>query len=280
MSESSRNSLLDLIDGEASDTDATMAITNARLLGGLIKNVPSPSSNNLIKQRVLTTHFTNASVLSLNAVLLDSPDSLLIPFVHETPLVICQGIQSRQPFIVDNCILAIGKYLLSIGDKVAFETGKRIFETLASVIQPGNPADSRRLALVVIRTVSRLHSDVVRPHLPLLAPSIFAGVRDAVIPIKLAAEAAFLSIFAVVESESAVFDKYIAGAGPELNASMKRSMLDYFKRVAIRLGAQARERKEAEGGQGGLGLSGDEKEDEKEIWSVGKVDLGGTFGED
>ena len=50
-------------------------------------------------------------------------------------------------------------------------------------------------------------------------------------------------------------------------------MQDYFKRVASRLGAQARERKEAEGGQGGLGLSNDEKEDEKEIWSVGKVDL-------
>lgn len=49
----------------------------------------------------------------------------------------------------------------------------------------------------------------------------------------------------------------------------------------MRLGAQARERKEAEGGQGGLGLSGDEFEDEREIWSVGKVDLGeNTFSEE
>ena len=61
---------------------------------------------------------------------------------------------------------------------------------------------------------------------------------------------------------------------------MKRSMQDYFKRVATRLGNQARERKEAEGGQGGLGLSNDEREDEREIWSVGKVDLGeSTFDE-
>lgn len=51
-------------------------------------------------------------------------------------------------------------------------------------------------------------------------------------------------------------------------------MQDYFRRVATRLGSQARERKEAEGGQGALGLSGDERDDEKEIWSVGKVDLG------
>ena len=51
-------------------------------------------------------------------------------------------------------------------------------------------------------------------------------------------------------------------------------MQDYFKRVALRLGAQARDRREAEGGQGGLGLSGDERDDEREVWSVGKVDLG------
>ena len=94
------------------------------------------------------------------------------------------------------------------------------------------------------------------------------------IPVKLAAEAAFLSIFSVVESESKIFDKYLAEAGADINPTTKRSMIDYFKRVALRLGAQARERRDAEGGEGGLGLSNDEREDEREIWSVGKVDLG------
>ena len=130
------------------------------------------------------------------------------------------------------------------------------------------------MALVVIRTVSRLHPELIRPHLPLLAPAIFAGVRDIVIPVKLAAEAAFLSIFSVVESEGAVFEKYMAGPGADLAPGPKRSMSDYFKRVAMRLAGQARERKEAEGGEGGLGLSNDEMEDEKELWSIGKVDLG------
>jgi hypothetical protein len=51
-------------------------------------------------------------------------------------------------------------------------------------------------------------------------------------------------------------------------------MSDYFKRVAMRLALQARERRLAEGGEGGLGLSNDEVEDEKELWSIGKVDLG------
>ena len=113
---------------------------------------------------------------------------------------------------------------------------------------------------------------MVRPHLGLLAPPVFASVRDMVIPVKLAAEAAFVQLFAVADEEAKVFDKWIGAA--DLPANTKRSMQDYFKRVALRLGAQVRERREAEGGAGGLGLSNDEAEDEKELMAVGKVDVG------
>lgn len=154
----------------------------------------------------------------------------------------------------------------------SFDSNKKIFETLAGIIQPGQPTDSRRLALVVIRTMSRVDMDAVRPHVPLLAGPIFASVRDMVIPVKLAAEAAFVALFNVAEDESKVFDKYIESAN--LQPTAKRSMQDYFKRVTLRLGAQVRERRDAEGGQGGLGLSNDEAEDEKEIWSVGKMEVG------
>jgi hypothetical protein len=95
-----------------------------------------------------------------------------------------------------------------------------------------------------------------------------------VIPVKLSAEAAFVELFDVAEEESRIFDKFLAGPGSELPPNTKRSMGDYFKRVALRLGNQARERKEAEGGQGGLGLSNDEQEDEREIWSVGRAEVG------
>lgn len=123
--------------------------------------------------------------------------------------------------------------------------------------------------------------DMARAHLPLLAPPVFASVRDPVIPVKLAAEAAFVALFNVADDEAKVFDKFMAGAGAELPPNTKRSMQDYFKRVALRLGSQVRERREAEGGAGGLGLSNDEVEDEKEIWSVGKVDDGANvFGQD
>ena len=98
-------------------------------------------------------------------------------------------------------------------------------------------------------------------------------MRDPVIPVKLAAEAAFLTIFDVVDEEASVFEKYLAGPGKDLPPNTKRSMQDYFKRVAMRLAGQARERREAEGGQGGLGLSSDEGDDLKEVMSVGRVEI-------
>ena len=108
---------------------------------------------------------------------------------------------------------------------------------------------------------------IVRPHLGLLAPAIFARVRDMVIPVKLSAEQAFIALFQVTQKGDVVFEKYIGTVeGPQ-----KRSMGDYFKRVAMRLAAAERDR-EAAGGAG-LGLNSDEVEDMREIMSVGKVDF-------
>jgi hypothetical protein len=256
-----------------------MAITNARLLGALITCLPEETRAGLLKARVLTTHFSKSSILALNAILLEAPEALVDSFADDTVSILCQGIAHPQPVVSDNAILAAGKYLLCEKTNKTFDHTKPIFEALAPVIEPGHHVDTRRLTLVVLRTVARAHNDLVRPHIPLLIPAIFASVRDPVIPVKLSAEAAFLTIFSVVDEESAVFDKYIAGPGKNLSAGQQRSMGDYFKRVATRLAGQARERLEAEGGAGGLGLSSDEVEDEREIWSVGKVEIGDVFGE-
>ena len=215
----------------------------------------------------------NASVLNLNSVLLESPAILIESYAQETAGAICQGIRNKnvsisnplttehalrwlQTFISDNSVLAAGKYLLVPKRSSNYEQSKSMIEALASAMGPGAPPNTRRLALVVIRAVSRKDFELISSTLATLVPPIFASVRDPIIPVKLAAEAAFLSIFSVTESESEVFERYMV------------------KRVALRLGTQAREQKEAEGGQGGLGLSNDEREDEREVWSVGKVELG------
>ncbi|KAH7081910.1 armadillo-type protein [Paraphoma chrysanthemicola] len=279
MNEASRNAILSLIDNESDDSNDAMAITNARLLGALISCLPEDIAAGLLKTRVLTTHFNKASILALNAILLEAPEALAGSFADDTVHVICQGLAHSQPVISDNAVLAAGKYLLGEKTNKTFDHTKPIFEALAPIIEPGHPVDTRRLSLVVLRTVAREHNDLIRPHIPLLTPPVFASVRDPVIPVKLGAEAAFLSLFSVVDEETAVFDKYMAGPGKTLSAGQQRSMGDYFKRVATRLAGQARERREAEGGSGGLGLSSDEVEDEREIWSVGMVELGDVFGE-
>ncbi|KAI1879333.1 hypothetical protein JX265_002287 [Neoarthrinium moseri] len=275
MSEASRTAVLGLIDTEADETDTAMTVTNAKLLGALIKNVPTDVASSLLKNRVTTTHFSTSSVLALNAVFVESKEALLdSPLAEDLPDVLCQGMSNKNLFVADNAILATGKYLLSATP--AFEQTKPIFSTLATIVGPGNPGDSRRLALVVIRTVCRHNMELVRPHLPLLAGPIFASVRDPVIPVKLAAEAAFIELFDVVEEEGKVFEKFVQSpTGQEMQPNTRRSMGDYFKRVALRLGAQARERREMEG------LSNDEAEDEREIWSVGQVETGGgVFSQD
>ena len=112
---------------------------------------------------------------------------------------------------------------------------------------------------VLINTMHQL----VRPHLSVLAPAIFSCVRDMVIPVKLSAEQAFIALFQVTQKGDAIFDKYIAAVeGPQ-----KRSMGDYFKRVAVKLAAAEKDRDEA--GGAGLGLNSDELEDLKEIMGVG-----------
>ncbi|KAM3537214.1 hypothetical protein ARSEF1564_009864 [Beauveria bassiana] len=287
MGAASRTAILSLIDGAVDESDASMAITNAQLLGALIKNVPEDAAASLLRNRVATPNYNLSSALALNAVLVESPEVLVqSAMAEDLPDLLCEGMTAKpvscsfpaldyssnnrgQTFVGDNYILAAGKLLLSSPPR-NFDATKSIFESLASIIQPGSPSDSRRLALVIIRTVSRTNMEVVRPHVLLLATPIFSSVRDPVIPVKLAAEAAFVELFSVVEEESRIFDKYMAGPGADLPANTKRSMSDYFKRVATRLGSQARERREAEGGQGGLGLSNDEQEDEREIWSVGQ----------
>ena len=280
MNDTSRNAILALIDGEPSEDDEAMAITNARLLGALTKNLPVAATNALIKHRVLPSRLTLPSVLSLNSIFVESPGALLEAFGDDVTGTISRGIVLKQTNLAENFVLAGGKYLLCDDQRITEDTYAPILEALASVIGPGNSADARRLALVVVRTVSRVKLEAARPHLGLLVPPVFASVRDTVIPIKLAAEAAFVGLFDVIDSDNAQFEQYMAGPGAALSPTLRKSMQDYFKRVALRLAAQAKERRDAEGGQGGLGLSNDEKEDEREIWSVGKMEIGNVFSQD
>jgi hypothetical protein len=87
---------LSLIDMDTDERDETMTITNAKLLGALIKNVPEEAAHGLLKNRVATSHFTHSSVLALNSVLVESPDALLqSPLADDLPDLLCQGVTNK-----------------------------------------------------------------------------------------------------------------------------------------------------------------------------------------
>ncbi|PNS17584.1 hypothetical protein CAC42_8127 [Sphaceloma murrayae] len=282
MNEASRNAILGLIDADAGDADTGMVITNARLLGALVKVLPAEAATGLIKNRVLVSHPTYPSVLALNAILLEAPEAVTANHADILVALIGQGIKHSNPQLSESFVVASGKYFLSASSPKDEAHVEPLLEALCSVMPPtsGASVDTRRLALVIIRTIARHnHTELIAPYLSLLGPAIFNVVRDPLIPVKLAAEQAFLAIFDVVDNETEDFEKYLEKEGKELPPNTKRSMGDYFKRVATRLGAQARERREAEGRsgkamEGDSWLSADEQEDEREVWSVGRVEIG------
>ncbi|KMU75536.1 translation activator GCN1 [Coccidioides immitis RMSCC 3703] len=143
MSDASKQAILELIDDESADRDEATNIANAQLVGALIKSLPEATAVPLIKNRVLTSHYTHLSVLALNSILAESPRSITDTFPDETLSTICEGIKHKDVFIADNSVLAAGKYLLTTDIDRYAETDRVVLEALTSVIPPGNPADTR-----------------------------------------------------------------------------------------------------------------------------------------
>lgn len=101
MGESSRTAVLGIIDTEGDERDDAMTVTNAKLFGALLKNVPEDVATNLLKTRIFTTNFSRTSVLALNAVLLESPSSLLDrPLAEDLPELLCQGVAQKEVRII------------------------------------------------------------------------------------------------------------------------------------------------------------------------------------
>jgi hypothetical protein len=111
MGEASRNAVLSVIDMEAVERDDAMTVTNAKLLGALIKNVAQDIANTLIKNRIMTPSVSMATVLGLNAVLVDSPDVLLDgPMAEDVPDVLCKGMKYKTVRITRAGPLPLGKH--------------------------------------------------------------------------------------------------------------------------------------------------------------------------
>ncbi|CAK7892363.1 eIF-2-alpha kinase activator Gcn1p [[Candida] anglica] len=295
MSEGSKTSIMTLVEEEITKVNDKSAVAYARLVGSLSKILSSEEASNIIKSKILSSEDAKFAVLSINSFLRDAPlhifETGVLPEITD---FIVESASSADPYISDNATVAIGKLLLLkdqtkspvVRNPVVSETPFNIPESLIeklmnqlsqNMLQPvSNSPDSRRLALVVVRTVARFqYESETKPFLDMLAPSVFTCIRDPIIPIRLAAEKAFLAIFNMIDDVALTdFNAWFEGKSSFTNAIgatiQPRSIGDYTKRVGSRLASVERERIEA-GGDAETMFS-DRFEDETEVWAVGGVD--------
>lgn len=299
MSEISKTSIMTLVEEEITKVNEKSSVAYARLVGSLSKILLSSEATNILRSKILENDDESNkkfAILSINSFLKDAPNHIFqTGLLQEIVDFIIESANSTQVYISDNATVAIGKILLLNGEfqspktinpvisETAFdlphEFVTKLVEQLCqnSLQPPSNSPDSRRLALVALRTVARLKYDLtIREYLDILAPSVFTCIRDPIIPIRLAAEKAWLAIFQLVEDEKMViFNEWFEGKTEFTNILgakiQPRSIGDYTKRVAARLASVERERIEQGGDQ--ETLFSDRFEDENEVWAVGGVDL-------
>lgn len=257
MSQQSRDlvfSLVESVDG----LDKTVL---AAMLGGLAR-----VGGEEVEQQVFEKYVSvgdSFAALILNALIKNRQDAEGDwALLDEATNSVVSLMASETPAVSDPATLACGKLLLAC--PLPFEASKLVLTQLAQniTVPASHSSDTRRLGLVVLRTVARHNHALVKPHLTMLAQSTFACVREMIIPIKLAAEKAWLALFQMVE-ESDLFEKWFAANSADLPHG-GRSIGDYTKRVATRLANAERERIE-EGGDDDVVFS-DRREDEEEIW--------------
>lgn len=297
MSERCKNGILSLIENEAfkEEVGEDTVTCYAKLTGCLSKVLKTDEAVAILREKVIEANLqdTNSSrfgILVLNAFLKDSPDYVFTTgLFDEICTFLVNGLQSDMAYVSDNSTIACGKLLLSLDkldsiDDHAASIGHVISQLCISVESPASKSvDTRRLSLVVLRTICRYQYDsAVKPYLDITIPSVFACIRDPLIPIKLAAEKCMLAELKMIEDEdNTIFKEWFAskaGVKTVTSANGKviqmRSITEYIKRVGTRLANVERERLSAGGDKEAM-LS-DQFEDEREIWAVGGVDLSKT----
>ncbi|ODV83450.1 hypothetical protein CANARDRAFT_29904 [[Candida] arabinofermentans NRRL YB-2248] len=292
MSESSKSGVLSLIESEMFSDGAALETTvaYAKLIGALSKILSKDEASKILRSKVLDAQLSDINsasfaVLTLNAFLKDSPEHIFgTDLFNDTVDFINKASGSKMPYVSDNATMAAGKLLLSLDNLESKEDSQlaiaEIIKQLCfSMISPtSNSLDTRRLALVVVRTVCRFQYELcIKPNISVLAPAVFSCIRDPVIPIKLAAEKSYLAIFELVNDSSATFfESFVKNSGETITSVIGtviqvRSLSEYTKRIALRLAASERERIAAGGDL--EAMFSDQYEDEQEIWAIGAVDL-------
>ncbi|KAF5102408.1 hypothetical protein D0Z03_000420 [Geotrichum reessii] len=275
----SKTLLLNFIEEQLVEADANKQVTLAKLVGGLTNAVEDEEAEKLITTKVINNDNIKFGILTLNSILKDAAPKIKSTGMTRTVAdFIVSNINNSKDEISENAILAAGKFLLSVDDEqqqddadvvIADQFARELAQAMVKTAT--RSVETRRLALVVVRTVARLRYDLlIVNNLDVLVPGIFGCVRDTIIPVKLAAEKAYLAVLKLRdEGLEGVFEPWIARGLFNTGPISQRTVQEYTKRVALRLATAESERIAA----GGDAVFSDQVEDEQEVWSIGGIEL-------
>lgn len=276
----------------------------------------------------------NFAILTMNAILRVAGAKISEAGIStEVAEYIIRNINSSEDEVSENAIRAAGKYLLEIyaaesledgeqqdeqgekseqsnnndndgtakpKEKLNFDRSPQIMsqfvQELATAMEKSvsRSVETRRLALVVVRTVARHEYKVFcqEEYLDILVPAIFACVRDSVIPVKLASEKAYLQVLRLTDdlliangdssstssiSATVTYDKWLAHAidsnifSSSSLPTLQRSLTEFTKRVAVKLAAAEVDRIQAGGDD--RAVYSDRIEDEEDVWAIGSIEF-------
>jgi hypothetical protein len=249
----------------------------ARTISALINVLSDDQVAKIVRSAIADLDY-NFSVLVLNGALKYGGDRVASAGLSEAVAnYFIEHANDEDSTMSENSVIGLGKYLLSSAVR---DASNPILETCVSTLcsttakTTSHSLDTRRLSLIVLRTLARTNHALIAQFLDIIMVPLFSCVRDQIIPVKLAAEKAYLAVLELVEKpDSKVFETWFEHAKEKgiIPAQQQRSIQDYTRRVAVRL-AQGERDRIAAGGDDDKVFS-DRIEDENEIWAVGTVDM-------
>lgn len=242
MSSVSKTNIISLVRDMALSDDAATSSKAAELLGVLFRTLDDDNQARvLLIDAVLVQPPTPFSVVSINGLLLNSADKIsLVGAANEVAQYLVLANLSTTSFIAEKSIIATGKFLLNPELSNQFTSNQDLILSLTKCIQtvPSNSSDTQRLSLIVLQAIAKRKHEIIKPHIDAMGGVIFGCVRSMVLPVKLAAEAAFVHVFQMTTQGDALLQPFLERQDP----AKARSIGEYAKRVASKVATAENER--------------------------------------
>lgn len=260
------NTSQSLLESDGSGNDVKQLSLFARIGADMAARNGDDHNPKSLMEMLVSRKGQLQSVLNANALLMLAPEAVANA-TSELCGILEDAATRPNSILSENGVSGLGKLLLSeslsSSDGKLTATEKSAVHTLVSLIPAAEERsiEARRLSIVILGALVDRHKtpEVLQPFLNDLVPPLFASARDRNIPVKIAAEKTFLTLFDfVARHDSVLFDKWYAQAKDNLDDRSRRSLPEYVRRVALRAASRGQEEE-----------PDNTADDLAEIWAIG-----------